>query len=272
MTDTIDRSTLPAQARCFKCGTLTQTLRPDEGMMDGASAWYTNGNYGSRLIDGGKHVLEIHICDLCLLLARDRVLQYERHLLDERKNRIYEAWDPPKVGPDPRRRVLVVWEDEHGRYCMADQGGGGVGWTTHDTVQGAFKRIEDRDEYMRTACTVSACKARVVERAGEDPDHPKSGILIGHALELLDVLGARFPKGEFWCEHSEEPATIDLTVIVWPGVRLTVVVRSANSEQRVFFEIFDQHKPETKYFSESIRGAVACIETYGAPTREEESA
>lgn len=259
-----ERPETPAEACCFKCGTPTQTLRPDEGMMDGATAWCTSGNYGSRLVDGGKYGLEIHICDLCLLLARERVLQYEvgSQILGVSRN-VYEAWDPPKVGPDVRRRVLVVWEDEHGRYCLADQDGGVTMWNVHETLQAVFDKLVEHDDFMRGACTASACKKRVLERSETDP---KSGILIGYALELLDVLGARFPKGQFWCERSDNDAVITLTIIVWAGVRLTVNVCAVNSGQRVFFEIFDQYKPDAKFVIDSIQDAIAYIDAYGAPS------
>jgi hypothetical protein len=260
-----DETNLPQDARCFRCGTRTQTLRPDESCMDGATAWYTSGNYGSQVIDGDGIRLEIHLCDVCLLLGRERVLQYKT--TDRDRDRVYETWDPPGTGLDPRRRVLVVWEDEHGRYCVADHKGGALsGLRRHDTLREVFEQIQDHDVYMRDRCTAQACRDRILERSNAGQLSP---LAFGYAFELVAVLGHRFSKGEFWCEHSDDPNTVMLTVVCWPGVRLAVAVRAANSDQRVLFEIYDWHEIPLRCTAVStIQAAIDYISTYRAPSPE----
>ena len=93
-TDRVTEQTLP----CFKCGKPLESAIPDSqfsyNQPSEGTAFHSHGHYGSTAWDpvtGGK-VLELNICDACLVEGKDRVL----YVVEVRQVPQYTAvpWDP----------------------------------------------------------------------------------------------------------------------------------------------------------------------------------
>jgi hypothetical protein len=240
---------VPADARCLCCGTRTQSLQPEEGPMDGATAWYSSGNYGSRVLDSALHPeeprLEIHICDLCLVLHRERVLQYDAR--EDRQDRGYTKWDVPKIGPDMRRRVLVIWETEDGKFVSADrEGGSGFGGGFTYCLEQTVERLIRSDEYQVARSSVAACREEM-HKSVRESDDPVPPMVVARCEQLLDVIAQRYPSAKCWARADdigyldctgEEPDRVTEIVIrletkVFPGVYAEVILRESATFVRV---------------------------------------
>jgi hypothetical protein len=252
---------VPAEARCIVCGTRTQSLQPEEGPMDGATAWYSSGNYGSRVHDTvgdpERPKLEIHVCDLCLVLHRDRVLQYDPR--EEPQTRGYTTWEPPVPGPDMRRRVLVVWETEDGKFlASARDGGCGSYHGLTDALEQSVERLIRSSKYLEEASTVAACRESLHKYVRES-DPPVPEIVVGWAEQLMNGLAQRSPTARCWA-HVDDVGFLDHTraeiervhrpVIVFetkvvPDVHAEITIGdwmtfvTVNGTEMVRFEVFD---------------------------------
>lgn len=184
--------------RCICCGTRTTSEHEIE-QMDGATAWRGNGNYGSRLIDDHhfdvEHIHEIHVCDLCLLIYRNRVLVYPVKTVEGRKT--YgppTLWDPGVGKPDIRRRVLTVWENEDGTFSSCDSDGGAAYYNgASNALDQAFLRLQRDVLRGETNSTMESCRQSLEKGLADKPD-----ALRKRTEAILDLLERRYPMGRFW--------------------------------------------------------------------------
>lgn len=240
---------VPKEARCLVCGTKTQSLQPEEGCMDGATAWYSSGNYGSRIHDTcgdpTEPVLEIHVCDLCLMLHRERVLQYDRR--QPPQTRVYSQWEAPKAGIDMRRRVLVVYETEDGEYHAEDHHEGRW-FRSHgltETLENSVARVIRNDQQMDEGSTIAACRRRLDNQLSQETT--VSDVVRARASVFLDAIESRYPKARCWggvqdigfWDHTKEEVerfsamTIHFEVKIRPGVYGEVYIGDAITQAQV---------------------------------------
>lgn len=205
---TIDDTNLPDTARCFCCGTRTQELKPREGCMEGSTAWKTGGNYGSQIVDNTSAddpVLEIQICDVCLLMRRERVLQFDA--TKSWREREYKTWATPTYGLDMRRRIIIVWETEDGQFTAADlEGGGGTHHGLTAALEQSTERVIRSREWLDGRSTVAACRDRLL-RDLSDTTLKCPGDIVGRALSILDEISSRFPSAHCWAGIHDDGIT-----------------------------------------------------------------
>lgn len=245
MTDEKTNPTLPANvpadARCLVCGTRTQSLQPEEGPMDGATAWYSSGNYGSRVHDNvgdpEEPKLEIHVCDLCLMLHRARVLQYNPK--EDPRTRGYTTWEAPKSGPDVRRRVVVVLETEDGKFLAIDREGGCGSYHGYtEALEQSVERLIRSNQYQDAASSVAACRESLCKSVKE-ADPPVAEFVVAQGEQMLDAIAQRYPSARCWAraddvgfmDHTrgDEPERVHTMIInfetkIVPGVHAEVCI------------------------------------------------
>lgn len=189
------------QPRCICCGIRT-TSETETEMMDGASAWRGNGNYGSRVLDDHRiedqgHTHEIHVCDLCLVLNAERVLVYT-YKGEGRERRVEtppKVWEPPKAGPNRRRHHMLIWENEDGTFSSFEgmPGGGGCYNGVAQALEQSFLRLQRSVLWSQEISTMVSCRRRL-----EKDLVGMSEKLQRVSRTVLDAIEERFPQGQFW--------------------------------------------------------------------------
>lgn len=133
--------------RCILC--YAQTTEDDDfHRMNGATAWRTHGNYGSRIIDdphGHDPALEIHICDTCLLLHQWGVYAVTNPGPDE----TVAKWEPPKVDYFSKE-LIRIFRRSDGQFYSVAHGESSTSGNGVDDLIGLLKQLLEHEEYMTT--------------------------------------------------------------------------------------------------------------------------